>query len=1132
MLCVAILLFCLLIVSLIVVYKYVGRLRDDIGERIDSMHQSPDTTNKLRALIETMTSRSITDRLESMERNLNSQLITLRDRHDTLPNTEKLETLLRDAATVSRNALAQEIASIERKVSKLTASYSPILESEHRSIVAELNSRVEAALTKLQNDDMISLKHTAVMEKLDDAFTQLQTIDKTNERVEKMHNDVLSLVKDLPNADELRTIRESVTQLDDKLVVADSGIANAGVTLTKLADNIERLSSAAKRSNDGIDSIIEKHDQLARRVTDSADAISVIKEANDEIRENQRSLHDLLVTRTDPEATRQLIEAACSTLKDDGADRTTTLAQQLSALDEKITKDVERRVSESVASQEKLYAHLNELGKRSDIDELAAKLTSLRDVLNELKSQTTNNYELAITTNREDLNKLYNRFVRELDNSEHYISVTNKLKLLSDSVTEELAKSSSRLADQLTVVYDSLRIKIQSIGDQTENFTKQLTDSFAKLNTLMTDNPKDMMQKLVEHRDAILTKISENATVIAEIRDAVRNEDKTVNQLNDGLTALLLDSKSVLQHQTDVVTRLDKLQSRLQTLQETIPSSAKFWSDVGELREMINSNGEKTNKDLSGMLEAVKTISQEVKSRMDTFATTIGESRDATIEKANSLVAMLEQLEKQIIDKVVTNVRFGDNFRNLRSALETKIQNGSATMAEQLKSCSAKLDANSAILQRLNGLSDVDFKKLTAVDNQRLLDIMNEVKAQSNVQPVLECLQATDPPVNLVQRVIDRLGKNSENVESVLARLDRIAETVTSQTVAKSSTNENLVEQLADRLKQDVNYTSINEKLESILAIINDYSISNTVEDGDVSELPGLKREFIDLRKNMKRGFEDMAASVEAKKLELRQKLEHWGLQTKDGINQLRELLTTPNPTGTEENDIEKHDVSKAIDSVVIRLSDKLAACQTSLADAITRSDTSKDLKLVADTLSEIDGSVKRIEVINTDANASIRRIEMRLSDALSTAKIDELIASMSQHQTDIKDALSRTNIDSTKSEMDQLLVSHAAELTKLLDEVKENLGASESGTVGRLVAVTDRLRRAIKKGVDTPAAANNESLVKQLQATETRITQSIDALLNALVASAADLSKRMPIDRVEKLIADVEFLRKRSEAA
>lgn len=1126
MLCVAILLFCLLIVSLIVVYKYVGRVRDDIGERIDSMHQSPDTTNRLRSLIETMTSRSLTDRLESMERNLNSQLITLRERHDTLPNTEKLETLLRDATTVSRNALTQEIASIERKISKLNASTSPTFESEH--LVAELNSRVEAALTKLRDDDTTSLKHTAVMEKLDALLTQLQTIDKTNERVEQARNEVVSLVKDLPNADELRTIRESVTQLDDKLVTADSGISNAGVTLTTLTKNIELLSSEAKRSNDGIDSIIERHDQLAQRVTDSANAMSAIKTANEEIQKNQRSLHDMLVTRTDPEVTRQLIDAACSTLKADGADRTATLKQQLSVLDEKLAKDVERLVGDSVASQEKLYERLNELGKQANANEFAEKLASLNNTVNELKSQTARNCELV--TNHEDLDRLYDRFVRELDNSEHYVSVTNKLKLASDSITEELAKSSSRLADQLTIMYDSLRSKIQSVSEQSENSAKQLTDSFAKLHTLMTDSPKEMAQKLVEHRDALLAKISENATVIAKIRDAVSNEDKTVNELNTGLTALLQDSKSVLQRQSDVVARLDKLQSRLQTLQETIPSSTKFWSDVGELRELIHSNGEKTSHDLSGMLETIKTVSQEVKSRMDAFATTIGENSNATIEKANSLVAMLKQLEKQIIDKVVTNVRFGENFRNLRASLETKIQDESAAMTEHLNSCSAKLDANSAILQRLSGLSDVDFKKLTAVDNQRLLDIMNEVKAQSNVQPVIECLRTDDPPTNLVQRVIDRLGKNSENVESVLARLDRIAESVTSQTAAKSS--ETLVTQLADRLKQDVGYTSINTKLESILAIINDYSISNTVDDSDMSELPGLKREFIDLRKNMKRGFEDMAASVEAKKLELRQKLEHWGLQTRDGINQLRELLTTANSTGTEENDIEKHDVSKAIDSVVVRLSEKLAACQTSLVEAINRSDTSKELKLVADTLTEIDGSVKRIDITTTDANTSIRRMEMRLRDAMPTAKIDELIASMTQHQTDIQDALRRANLDSTKSEMDQLLVSHAGKLTKLLDEVKTNLGDSESGTVGRLVAVTERLRRAIKtKNGDVPVATNNESLVAQLKATETRITESIDALLKALVASAADLSSRVPIDRVEKLMTDVEFLRKRSEA-
>lgn len=1048
----------------------MNRIKSGIDEKFDSLYQSPEMMHKLHILIERLDSNGLVSQLDNLEKNLNSRLIALANRQNTMPNMDKIERLFNEIRVSSKLSVERELESVMSRLADTRSTGSGGI------VDAKLLDQLNEQIKRLRDTQTPVALNPQLLDKLTETGKRLEMLDTIDGNVSRMHKHLASLSE--------RVGTESKTF--GKLI--GSGVSD-------LLANINSLESQSKSAQTKLDTLLEMKDRLAvlieklsARMDKHANQLNSRLEGIDD--DVAKHVQPILTKLTDLTETYDRLLAELK--RSEGGEKLKLLTE---------TSDIKALIDRN---DQKLFSDLKALIDRNG-QKLLTETSGLKTLIDQKLSTGTSDLKTLIdqklSAETLETNKLIDR------NDQKLLTETLEMKQLIDSNDKSLletvksnqavileirdrAARSDELS-QLSKTMDKLVMQFDANRTTYENLNKRLDKLDLRIEDLSKRIPTNVefWNNLDKFRDAFESHSKLTAKDLTEMLDMLK-EIKTNTATNNN--APILNS-------------LEKLESRVtERLVKEIRDSQSPKALDTLMSELLKS------KSLASVLHRL----------------------DLTGKQSDETVQILKRLEKLKLDDLnaSTNAKLTDIAKTLKEQLNAKTvidyikKNvpGDARVLESVQSVITKLEHNDKSVK--NALSKLDAIAET---------ISRPTTTQAQLQTILQILNGdandvTDKLPNLHRELseLNRLAQTTkQQVSANDTRLDKVLKQLTNSegTLQQLRAND---DRLLDGLK-DLNRCRITEQqLAALDAQVNMIlKILNGDMNGVSDKFPNVQKEFAEInrllsdnRKDFANLKTEMVNAVNNSKNEVSSRSEYTHQIILEQLKELKsQLMVSGSGGGTEENDIGKHDalidkIDLAI-SLVNSKSESLATKMEKRFDDMTEStkranDTLNELKSASDRqviqLTNSLGNLERlVKVIQNDMGKSIRseQIEQTYRSILS-----ELAAARAE-KLDIKD-----QVESLKKVMTQMTA-----LRRQINRLKNdavNATTSEPNTTVPSSSIDGQLKE----------------LTKQLHDFEANVKLDIRSLLTGIMRGMEMITKDFSPETINSIKQDVKRILEKLE--
>lgn len=222
------------------------------------------------------------------------------------------------------------------------------------------------------------------------------------------------------------------------------------------------------------------------------------------------------------------------------------------------------------------------------------------------------------------------------------------------------------------------------------------------------------------------------------------------------------------------------------------------------------------------------------------------------------------------------------------------------------------------------------------------------------------------------------------------------------------------------------------------------------------------------------------------------------------------------------------HDVLDSLHRLPEMMNELRALTESLTADPITRKLNSIEANLSSRLAKTTDPMTRTLNAM--EENLSSRLV--KTTDPI-THRLSVMEANLSSRITKTADPITHT-LTAVEANL-----SSEPRNADAINELRHDLLDENDGAVLKLLKLTERVRQFMLRHmkskdlvtyttVDANSDLNWQSLVEQLKSTESNITKSIENLLVSLVTSAQEFAKMYSVEKVEKILRDVEYIRDR----
>ena len=316
------------------------------------------------------------------------------------------------------------------------------------------------------------------------------------------------------------------------------------------------------------------------------------------------------------------------------------------------------------------------------------------------------------------------------------------------------------LLDKVSIYKQTVQTLINSYKDVTTSINN-FSELYLQLNTISIDIPK---QTDKQQLDATFKKAEDyynEAIKTKEAIDLVKKQDESNRKIQEETDLVREKYKKqlivVLDNETNLQTKLIKLENKIESLDENI-DSAQLKSDLEELKELFNDSKEfrlilNKNNDTTNDIDILKSEETSIQSLLNANTAILSQlnSLDDSIEKAKlnyrSLLVqtnqkMLEEYKKQILNEKNNLSLLKDIYsKTLDEIAEIRLDSQFSDTVERKKS---ELELEFSNIEHMiktteepiqSVLTDSDIKQLTDRSISYILEIQNEKKKiQANLK--------------------------------------------------------------------------------------------------------------------------------------------------------------------------------------------------------------------------------------------------------------------------------------------------------------------------------------------------------------------------------------------------------------
>ena len=660
---------------------------------------------------------------------------------------------LEAADQTNANAIATEIARIEKLIAAAEAAAKVAAEAADATVKADLEANIAAA------EATINAKITAIEKTLSDAISKLESADTANaDAIAGLISEINGIKDLIDNIGEGGSVNEAlwkqaVAEINAKLAEIEQDIADA----------IAKLEAADKANADAVAAEIARIEKLIAAAEAAAKAAAEVADAT------VKAELEAKIAKAE-EAINAKIAAIEKALSDAIA--------KLEAAD-KANADA---VAAEIARIEKLIAAAEAAAKAADASvksDLEAEITKAENAINESINALQKNLDDAVASlealikaNKADIDAIkdaintINETLKALDvidgrfnEIENILKnlIDNTIPGLSDLISANSAKIDGNIKDiaELAAEIADIRTTLASLTAQDAEMAATISELSAKLSTLSQDIITLADRVSVTEKDIadIKARLDEIITALEKAdvtnADAIAEAVKEINAIKEVIAALStkdVDLENAYQAADKAISdKIDEIkvaiESEIAKIKEAQSKDAEtLTSEIARLEALIEAAN-------AAATAADATIKAELEAQIANAQTTLDaaiKQVQANLDKVKTdlekaiadLNAAIKAGEKDLAGKIAAlnkaledaNAAYKLADDTLKSELTTAITDATATLDAAIKQLQANLDSTKAELEK----EIADLEAEAQAKDKELSDRINALEEALN----------------------------------------------------------------------------------------------------------------------------------------------------------------------------------------------------------------------------------------------------------------------------------------------------------------------------------------------------------------------------------------------------------------
>jgi len=506
------------------------------------------------------------------------------------------------------------------------------------------------------------------------------------------------------------------------------------------------------------------------------------------------------------------------------------------------------------------------------------------------------NIEQLTKINEENIQKL-----QELQESERNIKLENdklkkelehvkneydeKLKELltieNDKFINDYNKIKEEYNKTLQTIQDNYNKKIQNVFDKTDK--KDITNSFEQLKYI-----SDFIDNLQSQNTNDLSKISELENKLEENEKIIENNNKKINELNDGLKIEQNDKEEIIEQ----IKNLEIINKEFKENNEKLEEELKKAKEEIERLKEKNNELNKNNENLEKQINELKTKREELTSKITENENKIKELENEQNEKNKQIKEMEDEKEKLTNEnKRLENKN--DELKNENDGLDKQIKE-MEDEKEKLKIYNEELQFElNNINEQLNYYTEaykqqkenINEQKIRIIELEKIIDDKNmEISTkQQKINDLYDWITTKDECNKSLLIELVKSENINKNKDIEIIRKTKQIEKLKQRLMYKNKQIQDLINQIKvkDELINKYKTNNLYSNTKNILYSINVNLLKSNITTLE-NKIKELENEQIRLNKQIK--------TLNIKKEEITRKANK---DNEDNENVIRELINS-----------------------------------------------------------------------------------------------------------------------------------------------------------------------------------------------------------------------------------------------
>lgn len=408
-----------------------------------------------------------------------------------------------------------------------------------------------------------------------------------------------------------------------------------------------------------------------------------------------------------------------------------------------------------------------------------------KELLTELEKITNNSLEIE--------NKLKENEIRKDE-------LSNQLTLLTNQI-EDMKNSNDQLRDKSVLFEEDLRNREIEIGQQKENFEKEIF-AVKQQNTLLFEEKKDLSNRLkVAELDQssftsqLQTANNEQTALVENLKDLSTDNNNLKDQISQIMKTYEESKTSFANESNNLQSVISDLRNENEDLRRTINTKNVHF---GELQQTLSNKSEDLNDELHQVVNQLKEKQREYETIVDQLTTTKN-NLDETYRLYDNIKV---KLDSEIKQSSLRKDKIGELSTRVME-LEGKLSERNELIKENLLVHNQTI---STINEEKNGLT----QQLKEHEN------INE-KLNNNYQKILKNFTSKEAELNLKikdnKNLRDKLQEYFEEINQLNLRIKTFEESKCDELLISVTEEKNTLETILNKTREENNTLNSNLKI-------------------------------------------------------------------------------------------------------------------------------------------------------------------------------------------------------------------------------------------------------------------------------------------------------------------------------